>query len=270
MQVKGNIQEVPAELYHYTNLESLALILKNKTIRFSPLSKLDDPQEQETSDIPNFGQYFYTSCWTDSNVESIPMWNMYASLGSGVRIALPYFPFERWGNERLNITRPQCITNQPNGRLSVRELKTGIEIQSLGVISAFRVIYTDNAEQLKPPITDQATGRFFINKTSMGRYKNKYWEFQTEWRYLIDATDWCSHNTERPDLEFIERRRAMLNGDITNVPNFIDLPLDTTLFERMTVTLSPKMSAGNQLLAEALLNKYGVTHIIASELQGLL
>lgn len=62
----------------------------------------------------------------------------------------------------------------------------------------------------------------------------------------------------------------MLNGDITNVPNFIDLPLDTTLFERMTVTLSPKMSAGNQLLAEALLNKYGVTHIIASELQGLL
>ena len=195
---------------------------------------------------------------------------MYASLESGVRTALPYFPFERWDNERLNITRPHCITNQPNGRLSVRELKTGIEIQSLGVISAFHVIYTDNAEQLKPPITEQATGRFFINKTSMGRYKNKYWEFQTEWRYLIDATDWCRYSTERPDLEFIERRRAMLNGDITNVPNFIDLPLDTTLFERMTVTLSPKMSAGNQLLAEALLNKYGVTHIIASELQGLL
>ena len=270
MLTNGNIQEIPAELYHYTNLESLALILKNKTIRFSPLSTLDDPQEQETSDIPNFGHYFYASCWTDSNVESIPMWNMYASLESGVRIALPYFPFKRWGTERLNISRAHCITNQPNGELSVRELKPGIEIQSLGLISAFRVIYTDNAEQLKPPITDQATGRFFINKTSMGRYKNKYWEFQTEWRYLIDATDWCRYSTERPGLEFIERRRAMLNGDKTTAPNYIDLPLNATLFKEMTVTLSPKMSAGNQLLAEALFNKYGVTHIVPSELQGLL
>lgn len=34
--------EPPAKLYHYTNLESLALILKHKTIRLNPLSKMDD------------------------------------------------------------------------------------------------------------------------------------------------------------------------------------------------------------------------------------
>ena len=32
-------------IYHYTNLESLALILKNKTIRFNRLDKVDDLEE---------------------------------------------------------------------------------------------------------------------------------------------------------------------------------------------------------------------------------
>lgn len=34
-------------LYHYTSLESLALILKNRTIRLNPLDKMDDLQEQK-------------------------------------------------------------------------------------------------------------------------------------------------------------------------------------------------------------------------------
>lgn len=40
-------------LYHYTSLEKLALILKNRTIRLSPLDKMDDRQEQKTSDVEN-------------------------------------------------------------------------------------------------------------------------------------------------------------------------------------------------------------------------
>ena len=40
-------------LYHYTSLESLALILKNRTIRLNPLDKMDDIQEQKTADIEN-------------------------------------------------------------------------------------------------------------------------------------------------------------------------------------------------------------------------
>ena len=42
-------------LYHYTSLEKLALILKNRTIRLSPLDKMDDRQEQKTSDVENVG-----------------------------------------------------------------------------------------------------------------------------------------------------------------------------------------------------------------------
>ncbi|MBE6746525.1 MAG: hypothetical protein E7558_03645 [Ruminococcaceae bacterium] len=34
-------------LYHYTSIETLALILKNRTIRFNSLDKMDDLQEQQ-------------------------------------------------------------------------------------------------------------------------------------------------------------------------------------------------------------------------------
>ena len=75
-------------LYHYTSLETLALILKNRTIRFNSLDKMDDLQENETADLKNIGQFFYISSWTEDAAESIPMWNIYASLNSGIRIKL--------------------------------------------------------------------------------------------------------------------------------------------------------------------------------------
>lgn len=46
-------------LYHYTNIETLALILRNQTIRFNSLDKMDDLQEQQTADIKNIGQFCY-------------------------------------------------------------------------------------------------------------------------------------------------------------------------------------------------------------------
>lgn len=88
--------EIPQRLYHYTNLESLALILTNKTIRLSPICDMDDPQEARASDVADLGRFVFASSWTDDEGESIPMWNMYASLGAGVRIGLPPMPFKRY------------------------------------------------------------------------------------------------------------------------------------------------------------------------------
>ena len=36
---------MPTAIYHYTNIEILALILKNRTLRFNRLDKVDDPEE---------------------------------------------------------------------------------------------------------------------------------------------------------------------------------------------------------------------------------
>lgn len=48
-------------LYHYTSIENLALILKNRTIRLNTLDKMDDLQEQKTRDVQNFGKFFFVS-----------------------------------------------------------------------------------------------------------------------------------------------------------------------------------------------------------------
>ena len=64
-------------LYHYTSLENLALILKNKTIKFNNLLYVDDMEEAETEDMGLFGRFVYVSCWTMDSEESIPMWNLY-------------------------------------------------------------------------------------------------------------------------------------------------------------------------------------------------
>ena len=51
-------------LYHYTSIEKLALILKNRTIRLNPLDKMDDLQEQKTADVENIGKFVFISSWT--------------------------------------------------------------------------------------------------------------------------------------------------------------------------------------------------------------
>ena len=76
-------------IYHYTNIETLALILKNKTIRFNRLDQVDDLEEgqSECSGI-KIGQYLFVSCWTEDSEESIPLWRMYTDKGVGVRIGI--------------------------------------------------------------------------------------------------------------------------------------------------------------------------------------
>ena len=71
-------------LYHYTSIETLALILSNRKIRLNRLDKVDDPQEQIAKEIADMGKLVFVSSWTDDSDESIPMWKMYGSLESGV------------------------------------------------------------------------------------------------------------------------------------------------------------------------------------------
>lgn len=52
------------KLYHYTTIDTLALILKNRTIRFNRLDKVDDLEEKVVSCGVNLAQYIFASCWT--------------------------------------------------------------------------------------------------------------------------------------------------------------------------------------------------------------
>lgn len=82
-------------LYQYTNIEALASILENHTIRFNSLDKMDDLQEQMSADLKNAAKFVFISSWTKAQDELIPMWKLYTSLKKGVRIGLPFCPFEK-------------------------------------------------------------------------------------------------------------------------------------------------------------------------------
>ena len=78
---------------------------------FSELAvELDDLQEKETGDTPNFGQFCYVSSWTDDETESIPMWNMYSSLESGIRIKLRANPFKLYKNSPNDISKIKLLS----------------------------------------------------------------------------------------------------------------------------------------------------------------
>ena len=111
------MQNTPDYLFHYTNIETLSLILANRTFRLTSLNQLDDLQEKETGDTPNFGQFCYVSSWTDDETENIPMWKMYSSLSSGVRIKLKANPFKEFENTPSSISEVthQTVTDNSNG-----------------------------------------------------------------------------------------------------------------------------------------------------------
>lgn len=93
-------------LYHYTTVESLALILKNRTLRLNPLDKMDDLQEAQSQSRQNYGQFIYVSSWTDMKEESIPMWKMYSSMTSGGANFSSTMPFSNFRFSAKGFSRP--------------------------------------------------------------------------------------------------------------------------------------------------------------------
>lgn len=78
-----------ALIHHYTSINTLALILKNRTIRFNRLDRVDDVSEAKVFGEFDLTKNLFVSCWTDSDEESIPQWHIYTDKMTGVRISLP-------------------------------------------------------------------------------------------------------------------------------------------------------------------------------------
>ena len=241
-------------LYHYTTLDKLALILRNRTIRLNPLDKMDDLQENMTSDVKNFGKIFFASSWTDEATESIPMWKMYASMESGVRIGLPKNPFKRY---------PEQATVKETGELIDYDVLIPIsELRQKGIYTTeheklsilVKMNYTYDLNLLEPKILGE-DGKSLVFST-FGKYKSEYWKFQKEWRYLLwfDKPDpWNNGNN------FFEE---VLAGNVTLPINYFDLKIDDGCFNKMEVLVSPKMSEGNRILLDTLIKRYNPTALL--------
>lgn len=273
------MRERPEKLFHYTNLQSLALILKNETIRLMPLTGLDDPQENQTADIQNLGRFFFASCWTSDSDESIPMWNMYASLESGVRISLPPCPFKRYKGTQEGYAVATglpidhiCIEGEQYTFLPIKDLASGImspqALNGNGILQ--KIIYTDDKSLLEPKISSDDS--WSLDFGNFGKVKNTKWEFQHEWRYLMliipfDVFGQLDNLPER----FANVHHGIVCGSLPSACPYYDLKIDHDLLSQIEIVPSPKMSSGNRVLLDSLLKQYGMSgRIMKSELIGLL
>ena len=255
----------PEMLYHYTSLESLALILKYHTIRLHPLNVLDDLQEQKTADVPNLGKFIFISSWTSEKEESIPMWKMYSGTEEGVRVGLPKDPFSksRITGEDLNRAgvfwfpgkdapaEIGCFLN-PVDMLS----KGYITRQTFADSILTKVEYTDDMELLEPKAAKLLQGIEVGNFTPLGRYKNMYWAFQKEWRYLLEFVPMRPSSPLKMVRQYQETVERMLQG-VEEAPfPFFDLPISPEAYSKMEIVTGPRLTEGNQILLETLVEKY--------------
>lgn len=267
----------PAHLYHYTNIDSLALILKNKTIRLNSLDKLDDLQEKETADMINYGQFFYVSSWTEDESESIPMWNIYTNIESGVRIKLITNPF-KWYEETLSsiVARGLKISRGSTGISTLLPLD---ELIKKGCFSTIfftgdilrKIVYTNDKSKLYPSINKSDDSKIELELGSIGIYKNLHWSFQREWRYIIPFFPVKFHDRDSMQKNFHDMLTRVCSGIETQPFSCFDLQIDEKAFFEMEITLSPKISTGNRELIVNTINRYNPkAKITDSELIGLI
>lgn len=273
----GNIEY----LYHYTSIETLALILKHRTIRFNSLDKMDDLQEQETADLQNIGQFCYISSWTDDATESIPMWNMYASLNLGVRIKLRKNPFKIYDNTAGALSKVvnATVTDNSNGNtfqsiIPLTEMfsKGFFSVQAMNNELLFKVEYTDDKEKLYPHLLKEEGEVFSIALGELGKYKNLHWNFQSEWRYILNVLPLNLNQPVENSYNNFQRVANKMRLGLEKQPfPYYDLHISDEAFEDMQITLSPRISAGSRIIVQNLIEKYNpAAELSESRLVGLI
>lgn len=254
----NNKCDIPESLYHYTNVDVLALILKHRTLRLNSLTNMDDRQEQASKDNQNFGRFVFVSSWTDSEREEIPMWKMYTPPHCGVRIRMKVNPFKLYpGFENTMGVLPLLEPLNQDYFLSNNRVDKILT----------RVTYTDDNDLLVPQVifNDTDNQRVHVNLDKVGIYKNTYWKFQREWRYRLcfypfslgKAINQSFSKTQQGMPKEINTLiQNMIDGTSSMPFTYYDLQLADDAFDNMEITLSPDISESSKIFVHLLLEKY--------------
>ena len=251
-------------IYHYTSLDNLALILKNKTIRFNRLDRLDDPNERNFYSFGlNWSPYTYVSCWTEKEEENIPLWHMYSKNGVGIRIAIDKDCID-WGKciqKGLKETRLIRQTPTPRGQ-KMRILKY-IPFAIFGEISTTKCYHS--IKYYKEPLNTNGMIEIGANKTTVlneltetnfwdyiGLYKDVKWAFQNEVRFRLFAVPIESIKDTLPFDEF----RNIIAEERPNPFTYIDLPLKEAAFDNLEITLGPNATESTSIIVKLLIKEF--------------
>lgn len=263
-------------LYKYLNIDSLTLILENKKIRLNPITSMDDLQEEMCQDLKSYGQYCFVSSWTSQEREIIPMWKMYCSKGQGVRIKLPKNPFKIYKINLKNKLPFSTEGNEFNSFLPIEDYLnnryTPLFVDPNELL--IQMEYGEDEEKLNPKIIQYIDGHYYIIVNYLGRYKNQYWSFQEEWRYLIWFFPFSLRNLVENLNNSDEFKSILEKGFLSQeelpMP-YYDLVIRDEALNEMEIMLSPDISDGNRQIVKNLKEKYiPSAKVVESSLSGLI
>ena len=263
----SDVNIFPEYLYHYTNVDSLALILKNRSIRLNSLDKMDDRQEQMSCDKQNFGKFVFVSSWTDDAEEQIPMWRMYTPKQHGVRIKLPVNPFVEYQPTAKELSELMNVMTEekPNTKLGFKLVvqPSAVFNEEFTVLNFVKenilckVNYTDDNKLLRPTVLNLNEKKFNINLGNLGAYKNTYWEFQKEWRYKLMIIPISSSKMMKDYInEMGMLQFKTIHGQASLPFSYFDLYIRDDCFSDMSIMLAPDISESAKIFVELLVNKY--------------
>ncbi len=247
-------------VYHYTSLESLALILKSGKIRFTRLDRLDDVTEAQRIAGIDFGKYVLVSCWTLEAEDSLPQWHMYGAGMGGVRLQLPKQVFSQ-----VPYVVPKGLPSfEVNDiYLSPISFEQGLAENCLVTPLLFEhelagaVEYVDNvreaiARHLYPGKDSQGSPTTTIGKTGrVVRYKAKTWAFQNEYRFVLAALP-----TFGPPLQGLGNIVGALRAGVDHGLHHFDVPIAPENLKELVVRTGPLCTAGTVACIEALLSRW--------------
>ena len=258
------------KIYHYTSIETLELILKNKKIRFNRLDKVDDMEESIYGSGPNLtkiGIYAFVSCWTKSEKENPALWKMYTDY-KGVRIALDAMPFKTY--------------KAKDGFTSFfqEEMNFGSDYFILSFCNEAKlhdVIYVDNPEEEIKNIIKSKNGDMLASIYDLGLYKRKEWAMQQESRFKIialpadcnGAIELSNHSASQYNVVMGNIFNSIIVNIAKNKPitplNF-DMDLDPVKLSDIEITMGPMTTEDDRIIVENLLNPYHNAKIYNSKL----
>jgi hypothetical protein len=258
-------------IFHYTSIESLALILQTRKLRFTRLDRVDDVQEAQAHAGINFGKFFFVSCWTQQSEESIPQWSMYSRAMQGVRLELPDYPFLsdllrpkpdwggiEWQGELLSPLPFESLWG-PTYFVVPMFLKREHFAGPVEYVSSVSDLYAQSVRREVQP--DGVVSLKVDCLPLLPRRKSVDWQFQKEYRFSLFVMPSLPVPPSGPAAaQFFETvGQHMSTSFINNIDpgiDFIDLPLSPHAFERLTVRAGPLATAGGIACVEALLARY--------------
>lgn len=246
---KMDIYELPQYLYHYTSLDTLALIFKYNTLRFSRLDTVNDMEEAIFTNLPHANTAIFTSSWTAQPSESIPMWRMYTQNMDGVRIKLPINMFV--GREKPNVFEKGGAFIHSGSPIHIHRKNLHSETIKTSIQGPNKVYYSDDEIYLYSKVIDRKKERIDVNLYDLGLFKKGHWQYEQEWRFKIIA---LPEDISLPNDIYTE---CMLNLNKFPVKNtYIDVPLDKDIFNNAEFTLGPRATESHLLILQALVNTY--------------